>query len=40
MGQPVVMLMIMAWLLSGVLGVLLSASGFVQALVGARARCT
>lgn len=38
MGQPVVMLMVMAWLLSGVLGVVLSASGFVQALVwGARA---
>ncbi|MEP7382494.1 MAG: Na+/H+ antiporter NhaC family protein [Gemmatimonadota bacterium] len=38
MGQPVVMLMIMAWLLAGVLGVLLNASGFVQALVwGARA---
>lgn len=38
MGQPVVMLMIMAWLLSGVLGVLLNASGFVQALVwGAQA---
>jgi len=38
MGQPVVMLMVMAWLLSGVLGVLLTESGFVQALVwGARA---
>lgn len=38
MGQPVVMLMIMAWLLAGVLGVVLNASGFVQALVwGARA---
>ena len=37
MGQPIVMLMIMAWLLSGVLGVLLNASGFVEALVwGAR----
>lgn len=37
MGQPVVMLMVMAWLLSGVLGVLLTESGFVQALVwGAR----
>lgn len=37
MGEPVVMLMIMAWLLSGVLGVLLNESGFVQALVwGAR----
>ena len=33
MGQPIVMLMIMAWLLSGVLGVLLNASGFVEALV-------
>jgi Na+/H+ antiporter NhaC len=33
MGQPIVMLMIMAWLLAGVIGVLLSASGFVQALV-------
>ncbi|MCC6930015.1 MAG: hypothetical protein IT359_13615 [Gemmatimonadaceae bacterium] len=38
MAQPVVMLMIMAWLLSGVLAVLLNASGFVEALVwGARA---
>jgi Na+/H+ antiporter NhaC len=38
MGQPVVMMMIMAWLLAGVLGVVLNASGFVQALVwGARA---
>ena len=37
MGQPVVMLMIMAWLLSGVLGIVLNESGFVQALVwGAR----
>ena len=37
MAQPVVMLMIMAWLLSGVLGVVLNESGFVQALVwGAR----
>jgi Na+/H+ antiporter NhaC len=37
MGQPVVMLMVMAWLLSGVLGVVLTESGFVQALVwGAR----
>jgi Na+/H+ antiporter NhaC len=33
MGQPIVMLMIMAWLLSGVLGILLNESGFVQALV-------
>jgi Na+/H+ antiporter NhaC len=38
MGQPVVMLMVMAWMLAGVLGVLLNESGFVQALVwGARA---
>lgn len=38
MGKPVVMLMIMAWLLAGVLGTVLNASGFVQALVlGARA---
>jgi Na+/H+ antiporter NhaC len=33
MGQPIVMLMIMAWLLSGVIGAVLNASGFVQALV-------
>ena len=33
MAQPIVMLMIMAWLLAGVLGVLLNESGFVQALV-------
>ena len=33
MSQPIVMVMIMAWLLSGVLGAILSASGFVQALV-------
>lgn len=33
MGQPIVMLMIMAWLLTGVIGVVLNASGFVQALV-------
>lgn len=33
MAQPVVMLMVMAWLLSGVLGVVLNESGFVQALV-------
>ena len=33
MAQPIVMLMIMAWLLAGVLGVVLNESGFVQALV-------
>jgi Na+/H+ antiporter NhaC len=33
MSQPIVMVMIMAWLLSGVLGAILAASGFVQALV-------
>ncbi len=33
MSQPIVMVMIMAWLLSGVLGAILSASGFVEALV-------
>ena len=33
MGQPIVMLMIMAWLLAGVIGAVLNASGFVQALV-------
>lgn len=38
MGEPVVMLMIMAWLLAGVFGVVLNESGFVQTLVwGARA---
>lgn len=33
MSQPIVMVMIMAWLLSGVLGAVLAASGFVEALV-------
>lgn len=33
MSQPIVLLMIMAWLLAGVLGALMSATGFVQALV-------
>lgn len=33
MSQPIVMIMIMAWLLAGVLASLLSASGLVQALV-------
>jgi Na+/H+ antiporter NhaC len=33
MAQPIVMLMIMAWLLSGVLSTLLGASGFVEALI-------
>jgi Na+/H+ antiporter NhaC len=33
MAQPIVMLMIMAWLLAGVLSTLLGASGFVEALV-------
>lgn len=33
MSQPIVALMIMAWLLAGVLGTLLNASGFVEALV-------
>ncbi len=33
MSQPIVMLMIMAWLLAGVFGALLSASGLVDALV-------
>lgn len=33
MSQPVVMLMVLAWLLSGVLSTLLAAAGFVQALV-------
>lgn len=37
MGQPIVALMIVAWLLSGVLGTLLTESGLVQSLVwGAR----
>lgn len=34
MSRPIVMIMVMAWLLAGVLGVLLSESGLVQALVG------
>ncbi|MEO6443988.1 MAG: Na+/H+ antiporter NhaC family protein, partial [Gemmatimonadaceae bacterium] len=38
MAQPIVMMMIMAWLLSGVLGVLLNESGFVQALVWSATR--
>ena len=33
MSQPIVMLMIMAWLLAGVIGTLMNASGFVEALV-------
>jgi Na+/H+ antiporter NhaC len=33
MSQPIVMLMIMAWLLAGILGALMGASGFIQALV-------
>ena len=33
MGQPIVALMIVAWLLSGVLGALLTESGLVQSLV-------
>jgi Na+/H+ antiporter NhaC len=33
MAQPLVMVMVMAWLLSGVLSTILSAAGFVQALV-------
>lgn len=33
MSQPIVMLMIMAWLLSGVVGALMNASGFIDALV-------
>jgi len=33
MAQPIVMLMIMAWLLAGVLSTLLAASGFVEALI-------
>ncbi|MFN2447388.1 MAG: Na+/H+ antiporter NhaC family protein [Vicinamibacterales bacterium] len=35
MSQPIVMLMIMAWLLAGVIGTLMDASGFVDALVWA-----
>ena len=33
MAQPIVMVMILAWLLAGVLATLMSASGFIQALV-------
>lgn len=33
MSQPMVMIMIMAWLLAGVLGALMGASGFVESLV-------
>lgn len=33
MSQPIVMLMIMAWLLAGVVGTLMNASGFVEGLV-------
>lgn len=33
MSQPIVMLMIMAWLLAGVIGTLMNASGFVESLV-------
>jgi Na+/H+ antiporter NhaC len=33
MSQPLVMIMVMAWLLAGVLGTLMGAAGFVQALV-------
>ncbi len=33
MSQPIVMLMVMAWILAGVLGALMSASGFVDALI-------
>ena len=32
MGQPIVMVMIVAWLLSGVLGALLAATGFIESL--------
>lgn len=34
MSRPIVMVMVMAWLVAGVLGSLLAASGLVQALVG------
>jgi len=33
MAQPIVMVMVLAWLLAGVLGTLMGAAGFVQALV-------
>ena len=32
MSQPIVMLMVMAWILAGVFGVLMNASGFIEAL--------
>ncbi len=35
MGQPIVMLMLMAWMLAGILGTLLTAGGVVDALAGA-----
>ncbi len=38
MSQPIVMLMIMAWLLAGVLGSLMNASGFIEALVWSAGR--
>lgn len=38
MSQPIVLLMVMAWLLAGVLGTLMSGSGFVEALVAVAAR--
>ena len=31
--QPIVMLMVMAWVLAGVLGALMNASGFIEALI-------
>lgn len=38
MSRPVVMLMVMAWLLAGVLGALVNASGFVEALISLASR--
>ncbi len=38
MSQRIVMLMVMAWLLAGVLGALMNASGFVDSLVWVSAR--
>ena len=38
MSQPVVMLMVMAWVLAGVLGALMNASGFIDALIWVAAR--
>jgi len=38
MGQPIVMLMVMAWVLAGVLGALMNASGFIEALIWIAAR--